>query len=91
MGFDEKLKKYQKQNPESRIKAPFCIFHTFEFFLFGTIISFFFYQFIFIMIGLLFHSMLDFIEMHSKGIVDVREYSLVLYFLRKNKKGWIYL
>lgn len=90
-GMENKIVKYESKNPSKKVKAPFCVLHTFEFLTFMVLLSYFFYPLFFILIGFLFHSFLDFISLNKKGLLRIREFSLFLYISRKNKKGWIYI
>ncbi len=62
------------------------IFHTIEFLLLVLILSFFFNFLWFILIGMLFHSFLDIINMQYRGILNLREYFLTRYLLTDKKK-----
>ena len=68
------------------------ISHTFEFLLFIGILSYFSKFFVFILIGLLFHSISDIINMLPE-IADSkkcsREYFLIRYLLTKDKKKYL--
>ncbi len=68
-------------------KPIMVIFHTIEFLLFMFILSFFFEPFLFLLIGMLFHSVLDIIDLEYRGIFNYREFSLIRY-LFSNKKNY---
>jgi hypothetical protein len=85
----EKWDKSQRAKGK-KTKAAFCIFHTFELLMLVLALSFFFYPFLFILIGLLFHQITDAIDLGSRKILHLREYSLMLYSVRRNKQGWTY-
>lgn len=66
-----------------KLEKPFMVlFHTIEFLLLILILSFFWKGFLFILIGMLFHSLLDAIDMNYKGILYARELSLIRYFVK---------
>lgn len=62
------------------------VFHTIEFILLVFVLSFFFNFLFFILIGMIFHSILDVIDMQYKGILNLREFSLIRYLVRDKKK-----
>jgi len=59
------------------------IFHTIEFIILLSILSFFFEIFLFFLIGILFHSILDLISMFYDHSFNEREYSLIFYIFKK--------
>ena len=78
------LKRLKKQ----KHKPIMHIFHTIEFIIFIGILSFYFNFFLFIFIGMLFHSILDVIFLGYEKRIYVREFSLIRYLLIKNKKRY---
>ncbi len=83
---------YWLKNLSKNHKPRVDLFHTFEFLIFIGILSYFFKPFLFILIGLLFHSITDMIDMlpeitHSKKCG--REYFLIRYLLTKDKKKYL--
>lgn len=62
------------------------IFHTIEFHLFLLILSLFFPFVIYIFLGLLFHSLVDLLDLIYAKRVHVREYFLIRYLLSDKKK-----
>lgn len=58
------------------------IFHTIEFMIVVAILSFFFNLFLYILIGMLFHSILDIISMIYNKNFNCREFSFIRYLLK---------
>lgn len=58
------------------------IFHTIEFIILIIILSFFWNIFLFILIGMLFHSILDIIDLIYRKVINIREFSLIRYLIR---------
>jgi len=69
-------------------KPTMMIFHTIEFLIFIAILSFYFDIFIFIFIGMLFHSITDIIFFIYGKILYDREFSLIRYLLTKDKNKY---
>jgi len=66
------------------------IFHTVEFTVFVAVLAYFFNPFLFVLIGMLFHSALDIIDMLYNKKWGVREFSLIRYLiLKKNKNKYL--
>jgi len=84
------IERIEKNNPTKRVKAPFAIFHTIEFILIIFIISLFYPLFLFILLGILFHSFADVFDEIIRGVLHFREFSILLYMVRKKRKNWIY-
>ena len=77
------LLKQKKRNPKFVVPKVLCIFHTIEFYLILSILAFYSQIFYWILIGISFHYLLDFIS-------DVREKDhgkalSMIYYLIKNK------
>lgn len=68
-------------NPRPRF---FCIFHTIEFFILMIYLSTLHYIFYWILIGISFHFLIDFIDFLIKR--EYGRYSSVIYFLIKNSQ-----
>lgn len=81
----------KKKHPEKSIKASFCIFHTIEFLLIILIISFFSKFFMFLFIGLIFHSLVDILDLKIRNDLHLREFSFFLYLKRRKSDRWHYL
>ncbi len=62
-------------------KPIMMLFHTIEFLLIVFLLSFFWKGFLFILIGMLFHSLLDIIEMSYENELHFREFFLLSYLL----------
>lgn len=59
--------------------------HAIEFIILVTILSFYFNVFFFILIGMLFHSILDIIDMFYNHKIGIREFSLIRYLILRKK------
>jgi len=71
------------------LPEPFLhIFHVIEILIVLSILSYFWIGFLFVLIGILFHSILDLIEMSYYNTLKLREFSILNYLIRKklNKK-----
>ncbi|MDD5192064.1 MAG: hypothetical protein PHH54_05700 [Candidatus Nanoarchaeia archaeon] len=68
------------------IYKPLMLFHTIEFHIFIGLLIFFFQGFLYILIGMMFHSVLDITDMAYRNKLGLREFSLVRYLILKNKK-----
>ncbi|MGV8151754.1 MAG: hypothetical protein ACP5OG_01610 [Candidatus Nanoarchaeia archaeon] len=68
-------------------KKIMVVFHTFEFLIFTAFLSYFYSFFLYILIGMLFHSIMDVIDMGYKGTLNNRGYSL-LFYIFSNKKEY---
>lgn len=66
------------------------IFHTIEFLVFIVILSFIWIPFLFILIGLVFHSIFDLIDLMSRSlrVYNNREFLLTRYLLTKDKSKY---
>ena len=76
---------WHKNLPKKR-KPIMHIFHSIEFIVLVAILSFYFNIFLFILIGMLFHSILDIIDLSYRKQLQVREFSLIKYILSNKKK-----
>ena len=66
------------------IKTPLVIFHTFEFLILTFILALFFEVFLFLLVGMLFHSLLDIIDIqHNFKTLSPRPFSLISYLIKK--------
>ena len=61
------------------------IFHTIEFHIFAGLLIFFWHGFLFILIGMIFHSVLDIIDIVYNKKWGVREFSLMRCFILSRK------
>jgi len=59
------------------------IFHTVEFLILVGVLSFIWIGFYYILVGMLYHSALDVIEMTKEKTLMNREYSLIYHYIRK--------
>lgn len=82
--FFKALKKLKKR------KRIMMAFHTIEFLIFVAVLSYFFPFFLFILSGMLFHSILDAIDMNRNNELNLREFSLVRYLVLKHKNPSYY-
>lgn len=83
----KKIYTWHKNLPKNH-KPIMHIFHTIEFTFFIAILAYFFNFFLFILIGMLFHSFSDIIDMAYTKKMDCREFSLVRYtFLSKKNQN----
>lgn len=73
----------------SKHKKIVHIFHTMEFLIFILLLSLFHQIFLFVFIGLLFHSILDIIELIINSALYIREFSLIRYLLTKDKSKYL--
>lgn len=90
--FKEKRKIWIKLSEKERekYKRPYLIFHSIEFWIFLVILSFVNKLFLFILIGILFHMIFDYIE-----IINIKEkiyfkFSLIWIFIKNKDKKHFY-
>lgn len=88
--LDRKVFNFQDKNPKLKIKNSLCFFHTFEFIFIILLLGFLYKPFLLIFLSLIFHSLFDMYDLGKRGVSKFREYSILLYLNRKNKKGWYY-
>jgi hypothetical protein len=62
------------------------VFHTLEFMILILIMSYFWNGFLFIFIGIFFHSILDILDLFCNYRFGVREFSLIRYIIRSKDK-----
>lgn len=67
-------------------KPVMMLFHTFEFILFILILSFFYNIFLFVLIGMLFHSLLDIIDLKYYKELHLREFFFFRYIFSDKSK-----
>lgn len=84
--LEEKTEALKKKN--KKFKAPIDIFHTIEFIFIIFLLSLYSKYFLFILIGMLFHSLIDIIDLSRRGVLFVREYSIIHLLIQKNKKEY---
>ena len=65
-----------------------CIFHTVDFFLLVALLSCFQPLFIPLLAGLLFHFMIDILDLYRKGVQFIRPYFILEHVIRRRKKGY---
>lgn len=71
-----------------KVKAPLLFTHTVEFLILVFILALFSPFFLFILIGMLFHSLLDVIDMFMVfGTVYPRSFSIIYYYINKKKNA----
>jgi hypothetical protein len=61
------------------------ILHSIEFILFIAILGCYFNFFLFILIGIVFHSILDIIDLKNKNALNCREFSLIRFLILRKK------
>jgi len=76
---------YWHKNLPKDHKPMMHIFHSIEFLILILILSFFIKIFLFILIGLLFHSVFDIFDLLYNKRYNVREFSMIRYLLSKDK------
>jgi len=62
------------------------IFHTVEFHLLVLVLSFYIPLFLYVFIGMIFHSLLDILYLGYFNLLGCREFSLIRYLLRDKEK-----
>ncbi len=67
-----------------------CIFHTVDFFLLVGILAYWYPTFLPLLAGMLFHFIMDVIDLHRKGVPFIRAYFLVEHFMRRRGDGYPY-
>jgi hypothetical protein len=73
------------KNLPKKHKPIMHIFHSIEFIVFIAILSFYFDFFLFILIGIVFHSLLDIIELIYEKRINCREFSLIRFLILRKK------
>ncbi len=63
-------------------KPLMMIFHTLEFLILVFALSYFWKGFLFILIGMLFHSFLDIIDLINRNLLGKREFFLIRYLIK---------
>lgn len=76
--------KYLKKH--RNIVKPLMLFHTIEFHILIALLIFLWHDFLFILIGMIFHSATDLISLIYEGRVYTREFWLIKYFLSDRKR-----
>jgi hypothetical protein len=85
---------YFRSVDKNLMKIPYlgvCIFHTADFFLIVAIISAFFHPLIYLFCGLLFHLLLDIVDMVRLKCPFLRAYSLAEHLLRRKTPGYPFI
>ncbi|SRR3989338_270180 len=85
LNYHKILMKKEKEDKRKKIfrKSDFHVFHTLEFHLLVLALAFVYSPFIYIFVGMLFHSLVDVIDMSYKKRIYRREF-LLINWLRKN-------
>ena len=76
---------YLKKLSEKLKKPIIMLFHTIEFHILIGLLSFIWIGFFYILIGMIFHSISDLLYLGNKNMLYIREFSLIRYFILKNK------
>ncbi len=84
-GYFKELEKIELKNYQKGIRnrGPFLLFHTIEFHLLVLIAGLFFTPFLYIFIGMAFHSLCDFYDMARQDRLYAREFFLVNWIIKK--------
>jgi hypothetical protein len=77
--------KYLKKISMKGKKPIMMLFHTIEFHIFIGLLGFIWIGFSYILIGMIFHSFSDLLYFGKKNMLYIREFSLIRYFILKNK------
>ena len=83
--YHKKLTQQEKKDVKQGIrrKSDFHLFHTIEFHALVGLMSFLWVGFLYVFIGMVFHSLLDLISLANEGIIHRREF-FFFNWLRKN-------
>lgn len=88
--FDYHKKQATKEERERargiRKKGDFHLFHTVEFHIIVLLLGYLWTGFWYILVGMLFHSIVDVIDMSIKGVLYKREYFFFNWLIRKIRK-----
>jgi len=79
--YHEKLFEQKDRIPYAGI----CIFHTIDFFIIIGILSFYYHIFLYLLIGLLFHFVVDLIYLYRNNYLLGRAYFFIEHFIRKKR------
>lgn len=86
--FDNHIQERQRAGrvgPKAR-KSPFFLLHTIEFHLLILLLSYFWIGFLYIFIGMVFHSLLDICAMTYKRELHARWFSLIEWLIKRGKE-----
>ncbi len=80
--------KFEKKQQEKGIKEKghFFLFHTLEFHFVIAVIGLYFKPFVFILIGMILHSILDLISMANRRLIYRREFLLTKWIMEQTSK-----
>jgi len=67
-----------------------CLFHTADFFLLVGILAYWYPVLLPLLAGMLFHFIMDVIDLRRKGVPFIRAYFLVEHFMRRRSEGYPY-
>jgi hypothetical protein len=84
--FYEELQEVERNIPYFGL----CLFHTADVLLLVGVFAWFFPLFRPVVAGMLFHLLLDIIDLTRKGIPFIRPYFLVEHFIRRRDRGYPY-
>lgn len=76
-------KELQEKSKGIRKKGHFHLLHTIEFHILLAILALFFQPFVFIFIGVFFHSIMDFFDLTFRDMLYRREYFFFKWLLKK--------
>ncbi|MFH0936568.1 MAG: hypothetical protein V1815_02725 [Candidatus Woesearchaeota archaeon] len=75
-------KYFEEYEKKRHFKDVLCIFHTIEFFILLLILSFYNKIIFLIFIGIIFHEILDLIDMYIKKLWEARALSFIMWLIR---------
>jgi len=87
---------YQEWLPMVKDRIPYagiCIFHTLEAYLAVALVAFYVKPFLYLLFGLLFHFVLDFVSLYKDRCLLKRAHSVIEHFIRASRhkdKGYPY-
>lgn len=76
---------------KKKVKGPICIFHTIEFIFVVFLLSLLYKPFFLILAGIIFHSIVDIIDLKIRKVLYLRELSFINYLINKKSKKVTYL
>ncbi len=79
--------KWFHEYSKSKNQKPMIVFfHTIEFLIIISVLSFYLHIFLFILIGMLFHSILDIIDLGYHRVIHLREFSFIIWLFSDKRK-----
>jgi hypothetical protein len=65
-----------------------CVFHTIDFFVLLAFLANFYSPLIYLLVGCLFHFVIDLFDLRRKKVIFIRPFFLIEHFLRRRSKGY---